>query len=30
VVVCVSLVVAIYLGIADLGLSDIMQMVIAG
>ena len=30
VVVGVSLVVAIYLGIADLGLSDIMQMVIAG
>jgi len=30
VVVCVSLVVALYLGIADLGLSDIMQMVIAG
>ena len=30
VVVCVSLVVALYLGIADLGLSDIMQKVIAG
>ena len=30
VVVCVSLAVALYLGIADLGLSDIMQMVIAG
>ena len=30
VVVCVSLAVALYLGIADLGLSDIMQMIIAG
>ena len=30
VVVAVSLVIALYLGIADLGLSDIMQMVIAG
>ena len=30
VVVCVSLAVALYLGVADLGLSDIMQMVIAG
>jgi len=30
VVVGVSLAVALYLGIADLGLSDIMQMVIAG
>ena len=30
VVVGVSLAVSLYLGIADLGLSDIMQMVIAG
>ena len=30
VVVCVSLAVALYLGIADLGLSDIMQMIITG
>ena len=30
VVVCVSLAVSLYLGIADLGLSDIMQMIIAG
>ena len=30
VVVCLSFVVALYLGIADLGLSDIMQMIIAG
>ena len=30
VVVCVSLAVALYLGISDLGLSDIMQMLIAG
>ena len=30
VVVCVSLAVALYLGIADLGLSDIMQTIIAG
>ncbi len=30
VVVCVSLAVAFYLGFADLGLSDIMQRVIAG
>jgi len=30
VVVCISFVVALYLGIADLGLSDIMQMIIAG
>ena len=30
VVLCVSLAVALYLGIADLGLSDIMQMIIAG
>ena len=30
VVVGVSLAVALYLGITDLGLSDIMQMVIAG
>ena len=30
VVVCVSLAVALYLGIVDLGLSDIMQMIIAG
>ena len=30
VVMCVSLVVALYLGIADLGLTDIMQMIIAG
>ena len=30
VVVCVSLAVALYLGIADLGLSDIMQIIIAG
>ena len=30
VVVCVSLAVALYLGVADLGLSEIMQMVIAG
>ena len=30
VVMCVSLAVALYLGIADLGLSDIMQMIIAG
>ena len=30
VVVGVSLVIALYLGIADLGLSDIMQIVIAG
>ena len=30
VVVCVALVVALYLGIADLGLSDIMQKIIAG
>ena len=30
VVVCISFVVALYLGIADLGLSDIMQTIIAG
>jgi len=30
VVVAVSLAVALYLGTADLGLSDIMQLVIAG
>jgi len=30
VVMCVSLAVALYLGIADLGLSDIMQMIITG
>ncbi|RTZ82118.1 MAG: preprotein translocase subunit SecE, partial [SAR324 cluster bacterium] len=30
VVVCISFAVALYLGIADLGLSDIMQMIIAG
>ena len=30
VVVSVSIAVALYLGIADLGLSDIMQMIIAG
>ena len=30
VVVAVSLVIALYLGIADLGLSDIMQFVITG
>ena len=30
VVVYVSFAVALYLGIADLGLSDIMQMIIAG
>ena len=30
VVVAVSLVIALYLGTADLGLSDIMQFVIAG
>ena len=30
VVVSISFVVALYLGIADLGLSDIMQMIIAG
>ena len=30
VVVCISFVVALYLGIADLGLSDIMQKIIAG
>ncbi|MBL4824398.1 MAG: preprotein translocase subunit SecE [SAR324 cluster bacterium] len=30
IVVGVSLAVALYLGIADLGLSDIMQMVISG
>ena len=30
VVVSVSFAVALYLGIADLGLSDIMQMIIAG
>ena len=30
VVMCVSLAVALYLGIADLALSDIMQMIIAG
>lgn len=30
VVVCVSLAVALYLGIVDLGLSDIMQVIIAG
>ena len=30
VVVCVSLAVALFLGIADLGLSDIMQMIISG
>tara|TARA_B100001245_G_scaffold6451_1_gene4578 strand:+ start:100 stop:288 length:189 start_codon:yes stop_codon:yes gene_type:complete len=30
VVVCVSLAVALYLGIVDLGLSDIMQMIITG
>tara|TARA_B100000700_G_scaffold10275_1_gene10510 strand:+ start:412 stop:600 length:189 start_codon:yes stop_codon:yes gene_type:complete len=30
VVVCVSLAVALYLGVADLGLSEIMQMIIAG
>jgi len=30
VVVCLSFAVALYLGIADLGLSDIMQMIIAG
>ena len=30
VVVCISFDVALYLGIADLGLSDIMQMIIAG
>ena len=30
VVVCVSLAVALYLGVADLGLSDIMQMIITG
>ena len=30
VVGCVSLAVALYLGIADLGLSDIMQRVISG
>ena len=30
VVVCLSFAVSLYLGIADLGLSDIMQMIIAG
>jgi len=30
VVVCLSFAVALYLGIVDLGLSDIMQMIIAG
>ena len=30
VVVCISFTVALYLGIADLGLSDIMQKIIAG
>ena len=30
VVVCLFFAVALYLGIADLGLSDIMQMIIAG
>ncbi len=30
VVVCLSFAVALYLGIAGLGLSDIMQMIIAG
>ena len=30
VVVAVSLVIALYLGIADLGLSDVMQFVIGG
>ena len=30
VVVCISFVVALYLGIADLGLSDVMQTIIAG
>ena len=30
VVVCLSFAVVLYLGIADLGLSDIMQMIIAG
>ena len=30
VVVCLSFAVALYLGSADLGLSDIMQMIIAG